>query len=167
MAIDDVERLPSEAENELVAELARLALEEAAPEELVLFPETAEEYFQDPQAVLDPKRRDEALGFGLDIAMLTPYVLAIVSPVIQFLVSTVAEAVGEEAKPLMIRMVRRLFRQSGPASEKAAGEAPAPLSAQQARQVRDLAYRRAKGLGLEDDQAALLADSVVGGLIVG
>jgi hypothetical protein len=166
MAIDEVERLSSEAENELVAELARLALEEAAPEELVLFPETAEEYFQDPQAVLDPGRRDEALGFGLDIAMLTPYVLAVAIPVIRFLISTVAEAVGEEAKPLLIRMVRRLFRQSGPASE-AADEASVPLSAEQARQVRELAYQRAKGLGLEDDRAVLLADSVVGGLLVG
>jgi hypothetical protein len=166
MAIDKVERLSSEVENELVAELARLALEEAAPEELVLFPETAEEYFQDPQAVLDPGRRDEALGFDLDIAMLTPYVLAVATPVIRFLISTVAEAVGEEAKPLLIGMVRRLFRQSGPASE-AAGEASAPLSAKQARQVREVAYQRAKGLGLEDDRAVLLADSVVGGLLVG
>jgi hypothetical protein len=166
MAIDNVERLPSEAENELVAELARLALEEAAPEELVLFPETAEEYFQDPQAVLDPERRDEALGFGLDIAMLTPYVLAVATPVIRFLVSTVAEAVGEEAKPLVVRIVRRLFRRSDPAS-KAAGEAQTPLSSDQARQVRELAYQRAKGLGLDEDRAALLADAVVGGLIVG
>ena len=40
-------QLPPEVENELVTELARLALEEAAPEELVLFSETAEEYFKD------------------------------------------------------------------------------------------------------------------------
>jgi hypothetical protein len=166
MAVDNVERLPSEAENELVADLARLALEQAAPEELVLFPETAEEYFRDPQAVLDPGRRDEALGFGLDIAMLTPYVLAVATPVIRFLVSTVAEAAGEEAKPLVTRIVRRLFRRSDSASE-AASEVPAPLSAEQARRVRELAYQRAKGLGLDDDRAALLADSVVGGLIVG
>jgi hypothetical protein len=166
MAVDDVERLPSEDENELVAELARLALEQAAPEELVLFPETAEEYFRDPQAVLDPEGRDEPLGFGLDIAMLTPYVLAVATPVVRFLISTVAEAAGEETKPLVTRIVRRLFRRPDPASE-AASEAPAPLSAEQVRRVRELAYQRAKGLGLDDDRAGLLADSVVGGLVVG
>jgi hypothetical protein len=165
MTIDGVERLPPEAENELVVELAQLALEKAAPEELVLFQETAEEYFRDPQAVLDPGRRDEALGFGLELAMLTPYVLAVATSVIRFLASTVAEATGEEAKPMVTGLVRRLLRRPEPPSGSA-GEAP-PLSAGQARQVRDIAFQNAKRLGLDDDQAALLADSVVGGLATG
>jgi hypothetical protein len=54
MAANGVAELPPEAENELVAELARLALEQAAPEELVLFPDNAKEYFKDPQAALSP-----------------------------------------------------------------------------------------------------------------
>jgi hypothetical protein len=157
--------LPPEAENELVAELARLALEQAAPEELVLFQETAEDYVRDPQAVLDPGR-DEPLGFGLELAMLTPYVLAVATPVIRFLASTVADAAGEEVKPLVARIVRRLFRRPDPASE-ATEPAPPPLSTDQARRVREIAYRRAKGLGLDEDRAVLLADSVVGGLVVG
>jgi hypothetical protein len=165
MTADSVERLPPEAETELVAELARLALEQAAPEELVLFPETAEEYFKDPQAVLDPKRRDEALGFGLDLAMLTPFVLAVATPVIRFLASTVAEAAGQEAKPLVTRLVRRLLRRPDPAPE--ATEPAPPLSTDQVRQVREIAYQRAKNLGLDEDQAVLLADSVVGGLVAG
>ena len=166
MAVDGGAQLPPEAENELVAELARLALEQAAPEELVLFPETAEEYFNNPQAVLEPRRRDEPLGFGLDVAMLTPYVLAVATPVVRYLVSAAAEAAGQEARPLVVRVVRRLLRRPDPAP--AAGEpAPPPLSAAQARQVRELAYQRAKGLGLEEDRAVLLADSVVGGLVVG
>jgi hypothetical protein len=166
MTVDDASTLPPEAEHELIAELARLALDEAAPEELVLFPETAEEYFRDPQAVLDPKRRDEALGFGLDLAMLTPYVLAVATPVVQFLASTVAEAIGEESKPLVIRFVRRLLRRPDPAPE-VTEPAPPSLSTDQVRQVRELAYQRARNLGLDEDQAVLLADSVVGGLVVG
>lgn len=167
MTADSVERLPPEAENELVAELARLALEQAAPEELVLFPETAEEYFKDPQAVLDPKRRDEALGFGLDLAMLTPFVLAVATPVIRFLASTVAEAAGQEAKPLVTRLVRRLLRRPDPAPEATEPAPPPPLSTDQVRQVREIAYQHAKNLGLDEDQAMLLADSVVGGLVAG
>jgi hypothetical protein len=165
MTVDGVERLPSETEHELVVELARLALERAAPEELVLLGENAEEYFRDPQAVLDPRRRDEALGFGLDVAMVTPYVLAVATPVVQFLVSTVADTVGQEAKPLVARIVRRLLRRPDPAPAPEGGEAP-PLSTGQARQVREIAYQRARSLGLDDGQAGLLADSVVGGLVV-
>jgi hypothetical protein len=98
--------------------------------------------------------------------MLTPYALAIATPVIRFLASSVAESVGQESKPLVTRMVRRLLRRPDPASE-AAGEAPPPISTDQARQVREIAYQRAKRLGLAEDQAGLLADAVVGGLIVG
>jgi hypothetical protein len=166
MAVSSDVQLPPEAENELVTELARLTVERAAPEELVLFSETAEEYFTDPQAVLDPKRRDEALGFGLDVAMLTPYVLAVAAPVIRFLASTVAEAVGQEAKPMVARLVRRLLRQPSPAPESA-GEVPPPLTTEQARQVRELAYQHAKRLGLNEDQAVLLADSMAGRLVMG
>lgn len=165
MAVDDVERLPAETERELVVELAGLALERAAPEELVLLGENAEEYFRDPQAVLDPGRRDEALGFGIDVAMVTPYVLAVATPVVQFLVSTVAETLGQEARPMVTGLVRRLLRRSGPAPETAA-ETP-PLTTDQARRVREIAYQRATSLGLDQDQATLLADSVVGGLVVG
>jgi hypothetical protein len=80
--------------------------------------------------------------------------------VIRFLASTVADAAGEEVKPLVARIV------PDPASE-ATEPAPPPLSTDQARRVREIAYRRAKGLGLDEDRAVLLADSVVGGLVVG
>jgi hypothetical protein len=167
MAANGVAQLPPEAESELVTELARLALEQAAPEELVLFQDNAREYFKDPQAALSPERRDEALGFGLDLAILTPYVLAAATSVIHFLASTVGEAVGEESKPLVTGIVRRLLRRRDPASE-AGGEAPPPpLTADQTRQVHEIAYQRAKRLGLDEDQAKLLADSVVGGLVLG
>ena len=167
MAASDAAQLPPEAENQLVAELARLALEQAAPEELVLFPDNAEEYFKDPQAALSPERRDEALGFGLDLAILTPYILAVATSVIRFLVSTVGEAVGEESKPLVTRIVRRLLRRPEAASEEADEASPPPLTGDQTRRVREIAYQRAKGLGLDEDQAVLLADSVVGGLVLG
>lgn len=132
----------------------------------MLFSETAEEYFADPQAVLDPDHRDEALGFGLDVAMLTPYALAVAAAVVRFLASTVAEAAGEEAKPMVARLVRRLLRRPAPAPEPA-GEAPPQLTTEQARQVRELAYQQAKRLGLNEDQAVLLADSMAGRLVVG
>jgi hypothetical protein len=167
MAANGVAELPPEAENELVAELARLALEQAAPEELVLFPDNAKEYFKDPQAALSPERRDEALGFGLDLAILTPYALAVATSVIRFLASTVGEAVGQESKPLVTRIVRRLLRRPDTASEAADEAPPPPLTTDQTRQIHEVAYQRAKRLGLDEDQASLLADSVGGGLVLG
>ena len=57
--------LAPEDERLLVAQLAEAVLAQAAPEELVVFDETAEEYFQDPDRVLSARGGDEAVGFGL------------------------------------------------------------------------------------------------------
>ena len=40
-------------DEELVRELAQIALSEVAPEELAIFDETADEFFADPEGVLD------------------------------------------------------------------------------------------------------------------
>ena len=161
----------SDADRDLLEELARTILEHSAPEELVIFEETSEEYFHNPDAVLHPARRDEALGFGLDLALLTPYVLAVAAPVLSFLVQTVASAAKEEATPHVRELVRRLFNRSsgkGERPERAqqrVGE-PLALTGAQAREVREVALARATDLGLPAEQARLLADSVVGGLVV-
>ena len=160
---------PPDADRDLLEELARTILEHSAPEELVIFEETAEEYFHNPDAVLHPARRDEALGFGLDLALLTPYVLAVAAPVLSFLVQTVAAAAKEEATPRVRELVRRLFNRSAAkdAQHERREDESLTLTPEQAREVREVALARATDLGLPEEQARLLADSVVGGLVVG
>ena len=92
-------------DEELVRELAQIALSEVAPEELAIFDETADEFFADPDGVLSPEHRDEAVGFGLDAALATPFVLAVVMPVVQYLVATVAD--GSEGRSFDHRQVPR------------------------------------------------------------
>ena len=94
----------------LTDELAQQVLNQVAPEELVLYDETAQEYYADPQALLDPKRRDEALGFGLELAMLTPVVIAVAQSVMQWLAGAVVEAAVKESSPSVVSYLRRLFR---------------------------------------------------------
>jgi len=155
--------MSSEEAQDLARELAALSLEQAAPEELVLFPEVSEEYFRDPDGVLNAQARDEAVGFGLDIAMLTPYLLAVATPVVQFLASIVRDTAEEEVKTSMAGAIRRLLRRDTtpavPANQPA-------LSTEEARQVRRTAYDQARGLGLDDERASVLADSIVGRLLV-
>jgi hypothetical protein len=102
--------LSDSEEHELVTALAELALEQAAPEELALFPETADEYFRDPEATLRADRRDEAVGFGLELAMLTPYILAVGTAVVKMLASLVQRSVEDELQPSVAHLVRRLLR---------------------------------------------------------
>lgn len=168
------------AERELVAEVAQFMLRRTAPEELAVFEETAEEYFDDPAAVLDPQRKDEAVGFGLELSLLTPYALAVAAAVVRYLATLLRDALEDTAKPEIVRRVRRLFRGADDDAQPVGGQAepddpttPAgltnggtPLASEQVRRVHDVAYDRATALGLLDAQARLLADAVVGRLVV-
>jgi hypothetical protein len=153
-----------EVDQALVGELTQLVLDRVAPDELVIFDETAEEYFQDPHAVLDSRRREEAVGFGLDLALLTPYVLAVATSVVGWLVTTIAEVARDESKPVVASFIRRLFRRGDETAHDA--KPVQPLTLEQARSMRDIAYQRAKALGLVDGQATLIADSLVGAVLV-
>jgi hypothetical protein len=153
---------PGTAGHSDIAELAQLVLQQVAPEELVIFDDTAEEYFEDPDAVLHPRRRDEAVGFGLDLAMLTPLVLAVASSCLTFVAKTLAETfTSEAAKPAIGDFLRRFGHEPPEETPSAAA-----LSREQAEGVRKIAAERAQDLGLPAEKARLLADAVVGGLNV-
>lgn len=161
-------------DEELVRELAQIALNQIAPEELAVFDETADEFFEDPDAVLSPEHRDEAVGFGLDAALATPFVLAVVMPVVQYLVATVAEAAKDEASTTVKGLVKRLFRKLRADDDVEPQRDAEPLTvdddedgltADEAAQVRAIAYDRALAIGLPEAQARLLADAVGGGVL--
>ncbi len=155
----------------LLEEFAKQVLAEVAPEELAIFDETAQEYHEDPRGVLSASGRDEAVGFGLDLAMLTPYVLALSGPVLAYLLKTVGDAAKKESQPLIADWVHRLFRhghgdQKADPDRQAEPDRPVTISPEEAAQVREVALARAHDLKLPDEKARLLADAIVGGLNV-
>ena len=160
---------PKEPDRLLVDEFAKQVLAEMAPEELAIFDETAEEYHQDPEGVLSATGRDEAVGFGLELAMLTPYVLAVGGSVLAYLLKSVGEAAKKESQPVISDLVHRLFRRGRGTTQAPADQPDEPeatLSPQEAAEVRAVALARAQDLKLPAAQARLLADAIVGGLNV-
>jgi hypothetical protein len=143
-----------EDEKAFIAALTELALERAAPEELVVFEETAEEYFADPQGALTAARQDSAVGFGLELAMVTPVALAVGGAVVQALMT----ALSDRAVTGISGLLRRVLRKRTPEPTDIV------LSPEQARYVRQVALERARSLGMPEQQAALLADSFVGAM---
>jgi hypothetical protein len=156
--------LPQADEQDLVRILAASAVGHLSPEELDVFDETAQEFFDDPENVLRSSDKDEAVGFGLELAMITPVVLAVVTSVIKFLASIVAAATKETATPVLVGTLRRLLhiRDDGAATPAAAS----PLDAGLIQRVHEIAFQRAITLGLPEDRARLLADAVAGGIVV-
>jgi hypothetical protein len=148
-------------ERQLTMDVASAVLRREAPEELELFDEIAAEYFRDEVRLLRGGGRDETLGFGVDLALVAPYVLAVVSSVLTHLESMVADSVQEATRPVLVRMVRRLFRISDGEDDSAT---PA-MSRKQADIVRKVARDRGEELGISQSQADSLADAIVAELV--
>ena len=160
-------------ERDLIAELSLRVLSDVAPHEVPLFKATSAAHFARPEGSRHKGPKDEMLGFGLDFAMLTPAVLGVVTPVVHFLVAEVAETAKEEASQSVGQFVRRLLRRDKSADADAEAIAspspedqPPALSAEQVRRARQLALERAVQLGVPQETAALLADSIAGSLVV-
>lgn len=158
----------------LVAQLARGAVEREAPEELVLFQDSATQFFSNATAVMHGDRRDESVGFGLDLAMLTPAALAVASAVVAAVGGAVGDAWKDEATPVVGSWFRRLFgwlsrrrRGDDGRHDRSAAPRAIPLTVEQARRVRAVAVKRAVAFGVPSDQARLLADSITGALVTG
>jgi hypothetical protein len=149
-----------EEDNALIAELTQLALTTAAPDELAVFDETAQEYFADPQAALTAAKGDAAVGFGLELAMLTPVALAIGSAVLQAVLGLLSDKAVVAGKRGVLVVVRKVMRREAPPAELG-------LTPDQAQHVRLVALQRAHSLGLPEAQARQLADSFVGALVHG
>jgi hypothetical protein len=157
--------VPGWEDRALTVELTTLALARAAPDELVILDETAEEYFADPAALLRSDEGDTPLGSGITVAMMTPYLLAASSAVLPVL-GTIAGELGKDvAKDLVkdpaVSWIRGLFKRdsAGPAG-------PDALTPEQAARVRDAVVARCHALGLPSGHAALIADATIGSLHV-
>jgi hypothetical protein len=146
----------------LIAELTELALSTAAPDELLVFEETAQEFFADPQAALTAARKDSAVGFGLELAMITPVALAVGSAVVQAILAALGDRVIQLGGRGVAGLLKRLLRKESQARQPG----DISLSQDQARYVRQVALDRARALGMPEGQAALLADSFVGAIVV-
>ncbi len=150
----------AQAEDEdVVAELARQIVRDRAPQELVLFNPTAAAYFEDPQRSLERARaKDQKLGFGVveAAAFITPYVLEVAKAVFQYLLEQLATAAEQEAASSIVKRLSRVLHRKASEDEG--------LTQEQLERVRDVALTKAQQLRLPEDQAELLAASVVGAL---
>lgn len=159
-------KLDRGAEREFTTELARLVLESSAPDELMVFDEVADEFFADQTAALNPRRRDESVGFGLELVLLAPAALAICGEVVRFLADLLAETFKDEAKSVLGSYFRRIFVSGDQPAEAESPQSAIRLSDEQMQSVREAALREGRRLKLPEETAALLGNAIVGALLV-
>ena len=129
-----------------------------APHEMVVFSEFSETYVQNPAAL-------EWLGFGSEAgaALLTPKALMVTNEVVEFLVNEIMKTVRAQNPELGSELVKQMFKKFRHEEETKEHLAP-PLMREQIVQVQELALEVGRELGLSEDQARLLAASLISGL---
>jgi hypothetical protein len=156
-----------DASDQVVVDLARDLVSQAAPHELPLFAATSAAYLAHPQDAVGGDG-DQALGFGVEAAaaFLTPAALLVASEVVTALRAALgksAERVADDAADgLLDRILHR--------GDVGAGDppaTPAALSRDQLVAVRDAAIAKAKALGISSTQADMLGDALAGKLAIG
>lgn len=155
--------IPLGETRDVSTELARLMIERAAPDELLTFDEVADEYYADPESTLNPAKNDEAVGFGLELALLAPFALAVAQFIIGFLGDLLRDvakdAVKDAAKPAVTGAVRRVLRLG---SQQDSSSAAIELTAEQRGRVFAAAKEQSKRLGLDETKADLLGNAILG-----
>jgi hypothetical protein len=156
---------PTDEQRALAIDLTAAALVRAAPDEIPVLEETAADFYEDPDAILRPDKADTPLGAGIEILMLTPYVLSAAGAVLPVLAGFVGEIVKGVAtdvtKDSLSTWIRRLIK-SRP--DEAAGALA--LTPDQGARVRETVVAQCYHAGLPSAQAALIADATVGALHV-
>src|SRR5262249_36640097 len=132
-----------------------------------LFRATSAAYLEDPEKVLRDAPKDELLGFGIEAAVLflTPVALEIAKTVVTYLVGQIRSAFEKESSEAIATRVHSLFHPSE-TEGAAAAEPPPHLTQEQLDRVHALALEKARALELPQAQADLLADAMVGSLVV-
>jgi len=154
---------PTYTEEDLVVALARDVIAEQAPHEMPLFDAISRSFLDTPESVLRRElSADEPLGFGPDtLVALTPFVLAAAASAVHFLLDTATQTARDATSEALRKVVAGWLRREK--REEATGGVAA-LTPEQLRRVRDETVGRARQLNLDDSQATLLADAIVGRL---
>ena len=155
-------------QNQLAADVARDLVSQMAPQEIPLFRVNSENYFKDPQKMLNHQPgKDEMLGFGTGevVAYLTPVVLSISVEVVKFLTEEVRKSLQSESSSVINEVVKGMFSKFHPATAQPGQPAAMSLTVEQLQMVHKLAFEQARQLRLSEGRARQLADSLVGGLV--
>ena len=147
------------SEHQLIEHIANGIVTECAPQELVLFPEISQAYFKNPQ-----KMRKGLVGkeeiLGLDIGSTASIIL---SPIVLVIVDTMIKSLTEEVAESNF-FKRMLVKFHLAKNEEKKVTLPLSLTPAQLREVREKAVAQAIQFELEQKQAELLADSLIGKL---
>ncbi len=157
--------IDSADERKLIAELSKEIVSQIAPEEIELFDELIQEYFDNPVPPdLTVDDSDDALGFGLSEVMvaITPAAAAVTITALGFIVSTVQQFTKDQSADLSARGLRQFF-----VDRKQAAIAESPLTPAQLEELRRITQITAIQYGIDDERAEAMTNAMLVTLMLG
>jgi hypothetical protein len=152
----------SSQNKEYIEDVSKAIVSDVAPEELDLFDELVAEYYEDPTPPdLSEKDVDDELAFGIGEMLIpvTPAAAAMVTTVLNFLLTEVIKVVKEENGKTIKEIISDFIR-----PEKSDKEELEPLTVEQLKQIRRIARKQARSFGMDPDIAKKMAESLIGAL---
>jgi hypothetical protein len=137
---------------ELIREVSKGIVAEVDPEELVLFDELMESYFANPHP--SSTERDDPLSFGLGelVILVTPAAGAAVSGALTYILSYCLAIGVIETGPRVVEGIKGWLN-SEPGAKA--------LTAEQLKQIQEIAIQQAELFGLDTTKAELMAGALV------
>lgn len=148
-------------ERELITELSKDIVSQVAPEELDLFDELIQEYFDDPTPPdLTTDNSDDPLGFGLGEVMVaaTPAIAAAISAGITFLLTVAWQADAGSSVTLIKQKIQQRFQRKQ--------QADLDLSKEQLTQLKRIVHSTVLRFGTEQTVAGQISDAVIVTLVL-
>lgn len=154
--------LSPDVERSLVTQLTRDVLAEAAPEETGVFAKDEVGWVGGTHR--SPAAHDDMTGFGVEAVaiVLTPYVVSAATAAVRYLAGVLGESVDAELRPRIARWVGRLFGHDETTAEDVVPGLPVDV----VRKVREVTLRTCLDMGLPEDDANLVSDTVAGRLVI-
>jgi hypothetical protein len=152
----------STEDQQMIAELSKEMITHVAPEELDIFDDLLQGYFENPQPPdRTVKASDDPLGFGLGEVMnaMTPIAAAVATAALNFLLQAVLKAAQDETVAQVRRRLKPLFEHKAQAEKLS-------LTPEQLRQLRDTTRASAEQYGLTAKQAAQLTNALLVALML-
>lgn len=152
-------------EDALVEQLTRATIQDVAPEEVDVFEKDAAGWLAGTH--VRGRAEDDMVGFGVETAavLLTPYVIAAAKAAVRYVAGILAESADAEVRPRITRWMRHLLGHPA-AEDDAAHTTTAGLPLDVVTRVKEVTLRTCLDMGLDDTDAALVSDAVVGRLTV-
>ncbi len=147
----------STEDQQIIAELSKEMIMHVAPEELDIFDDLLQGYFENPQPPdRTAKASDDALGFGLGEVMIamTPVAAAVATAALNFLLQAVLKAAQDETVAQVRSRLKPLF-------ERKAKTDKLSLTTEQLKQLRDTARASAVQFGLDVQQAEQMTNALL------